>query len=300
MPWETLQLDSGDEIPTIGFGTWTTGNGEQATDQVEQAISVGFDHVDTAQSYRNESEAGQGLRESGIPRSEIFITTKFSGLKDPETSIQDSLRNLGVKNVDLYLIHHSRLANGDIPGLWRTFEKIHAQGLAKNIGVSNYNVADLTILLKEAKVKPAVNQILLHPYVYAEQLPIIEFCNKHGIVIEAYSPLIPITKQPGGPLEKPLAQIAERTAATHDQILLAWNKAKGSVVLTTSSKKSRLEGYLKAGDLELTMEEIRDIDFAGAVGPVCMWKVVAGRIAMVAAAAGVFWGASHVLASRCM
>jgi len=295
MPWGKIKLNNGTEIPNIAFGTWTAGNGQQSTDQVEQALGVGFDHVDTAQVYRNEAEAGQALRESGVSRTDVYITTKYSGLKDVETSIQDSLKNLGVSYVDLYLIHSPRLANGDIPGLWSQFQQIQSRGLAKSIGVSNFNVADLTTLLKDAKVKPAVNQILFHPYVHAQQLPIVEYCKKQGIVIEAYSPLIPVTKQPGGPLEKPLATIGARTGATSDQILLAWNKAKGTVVVTTSSKKERLQGYLKAGDLELTTQDIHDIDFAGAIGPVCMWRVVFGRLAMATAAAGVFWSASRVL-----
>ncbi|KAF8505226.1 Aldo/keto reductase [Gautieria morchelliformis] len=295
MPWETIKLNTGSEISTLGFGTWTTGNGQQATDQVEQALGLGFDHVDTAQAYRNEAEAGQALRESGIPRSEIFITTKYSGLRDVETSIQDSLKYLGVSYVDLYLIHSPRLAQGDIPGLWKKFEQIYARGLAKNIGVSNFTVADMTLLLKDAKVKPAVNQIMFHPYVQVQQLPCLEYCKQQDIAIEAYSPLIPITKLPGGPVDKPLADIAARTGATYDQILLAWNKSKGTVVLTTSSKKSRLEGYIKAGDLALTKEDISAIDSAGALGPAWGYKVILQRLAIAAAAAGIFWGGSRLL-----
>ncbi|KAF8518641.1 NADP-dependent oxidoreductase domain-containing protein [Hysterangium stoloniferum] len=139
---------------------------------------------------------------------------------------------LGVSAVDLYLIHNPRLANGDITGLWKKLEDIHARGLAKHIGVSNFNVADLKVLLKDAKIKPAVNQIIVHPYVYAQQKPTIEFCKKQSIAIEAYSPLIPVTQQPGGPVDTPLAAIAKRTGATFDQILLAWNKTKGTIVLT--------------------------------------------------------------------
>ncbi|KIJ24332.1 hypothetical protein M422DRAFT_39217 [Sphaerobolus stellatus SS14] len=105
------------------------GGGTQATDQVEQSVDVGFDHIDTAQSYRNESETGQGLRESGVPRTELWITTKFSGFKDVDSSIQDSLNNLGIGYVDLYLIHHPGLALGNIPGLWKKMENIKEKGL---------------------------------------------------------------------------------------------------------------------------------------------------------------------------
>ncbi|KAJ7662278.1 Aldo/keto reductase [Mycena rosella] len=268
MPWDTIQLNDGRALPSIGFGTWKMGNGDGPITQVDQAISVGFSHVDTAQSYRNEAEAGVAIRESGLERKEIWITTKYSGSDglDIKTSIQNSLKNLGVSYVDLYLIHHPRLAVPDIPTAWKEMEEIQAQGLVKSIGVSNFDVNDLAILLASAKVKPVANQILLHPYVYARQLPILEYAAKHKIVIEAYSALIPVTSLPGGPVDAPVNAIAERLGVSNDQVLLAWTKAKGAVVITTSSKKERLLGYLNAGDLVLTAEEIAAIDAAGAKG----------------------------------
>ncbi|GJJ12763.1 hypothetical protein Clacol_007008 [Clathrus columnatus] len=265
MPWNGVKLNSGDVIPQLGYGTWKIPP-KEAVDQITQAVHVGVTHIDTAQNYGNEAETGQALKENGLPRSSVWITTKFSGRKSVEESIKDSLNYLGVKFVDLYLIHGPPMAEGNIPGLWEKFEKIQADGSAKSIGVSNFNVEELELLLRNAKVVPAVNQILLHPYIYAQQKPIIDFCHKEGIAIEAYSPLIPITKVPGGPVDKPLQKISKRTGATYDQILLAWNKAKGSIVLSSSSKRSRLEGYMKAGDIELTEEEIAEIDAAGAKG----------------------------------
>ncbi|KAG6864723.1 hypothetical protein C0991_007641 [Blastosporella zonata] len=242
MPWDPIKLNDGH------FGTWKQGNGQALIDQVDQALSVGFSHIDTAQSYGNEAEAGVAIRESGLARQDIFITTKYSGKDglDIPTSIANSLNNLGVSYVDLYLIHHPRLAVPDIPTAWRQMEALKEKGLVKSIGVSNFGVTELEILLASAKVKPA---ILLHPYVFAKQEPIIEFGVKHNIVTEAYSALIPITQLPGGPLDKPLNEIATRLNAAPDQVILAWVKAKGAVVVTTSSKKSRLEGYLSAADL---------------------------------------------------
>ncbi|KAJ7505912.1 Aldo/keto reductase [Mycena galericulata] len=234
MPWNSIPLNDGREIPSIGFGTWKIGNGQGPIDQVDQAISLGFSHI---QSYRNENEAGNAIRESGLERKEIFITTKYSGLAVP-----------------------------DIPTAWKQMEDIQAQGLVKSIGVSNFEVSDLAILLASAKVKPVANQILLHPYVYARQLPILEYAAKHKIVIEAYSALIPITSLPGGPVDAPVGKIAERLGVSNDQVLLAWTKAKGAVVVTTSSKKERLQGYLNAGDLALTDDDIAAIDAAGAKG----------------------------------
>jgi len=296
MPWDPIPLNDGREIPSIGFGTWKIGNGDGPISQVDQAISLGFSHVDTAQSYRNEAEAGVAIRESGLERKEIFITTKYSGLNglDIKTSIKNSLQNLGVDYVDLYLIHHPRLAVPDIPTAWKEFEEIQTQGLVKSIGVSNFEVSDLAILLASAKVKPVVNQILLHPYVYARQLPILEYAAKHKIVIEAYSALIPVTSLPGGPVDVPVGKIADRLGVSNDQVLLAWTKAKGAVVVTTSSKKSRLEGYLNAGDLTLTKEDIAAIDASGAKGaPLSPGTRFLRRlvgVALLAAGAGFFSG----------
>jgi len=271
MPWDPVKLNDGNAIPSIGFGTWTLGNGQGPIDQVEQAISVGFSHVDTAQSYRNEEEAGKAIRESGLAREEIFITTKYSGLNglDIQTSLKNSLKNLGVSHVDLYLIHHPRLAVPDIPTAWRELEEIKQKGLAKSIGVSNFGVSELKTLLASAKIKPAANQILLHPYVYAQQAPILAFAASEGIAIEAYSSLIPLTHRPGGPVDIPVSEIAERKKIAPEQVLLAWVKAKGAIVVTTSSKRDRLERYLDAGDIELTEAEILAIDNAGAE---CAWK----------------------------
>lgn len=284
MPWDLVKLNDGNVIPSIGFGTWKIPVSHTTTDQVDQAISVGFSHIDTAQAYRNEAEAGLAIRDSGLERHNIFITTKYSGLDglDIETSIQNSLKNLGVQYIDLYLIHHPRLATPDIPTAWKKMEDLKNYGLVKSIGISNFDVKEIQILLASAKIKPAVNQILFHPYVYAQQVPILEIGAAHNIVTEAYSSLTPVTSRRGGPVDKPLKIIAERLAATDDQVLLAWAKAKGAVILTTSSKKSRLEGYLKAGDFVLTADEIKSIDEAGSQGAKqYTTKVILRRVAMV-------------------
>ncbi|KAJ7049535.1 Aldo/keto reductase [Mycena amicta] len=269
MPWNDIPLnDTSGAIPSLAFGTAFI---HDTVGEVDQALGLGLNHLDAAQNYGNEYEVGVGIRDSGLPREELFITTKYSGggaeKKGIKESVKDSLTKLGTTYIDLYLIHWPHFALPDIPTAWKEFEDIHAAGLAKSIGVSNFSVQDLTVLLASAKIKPAVNQILLHPYVYAQQKPIIEFSKKHGIVIEAYSPLSPINRVPGGPLDKPVQAIASRLGVTPGDVLLAWTKAKGAVVITTSSKKERLLGYLNAGDLELTEEDITSIDEAGARGP---------------------------------
>ncbi|CCM00766.1 uncharacterized protein FIBRA_02807 [Fibroporia radiculosa] len=266
MPWATIKLNDGTEIPSIAFGTWKLGNGETTISKVNQAFSVGFDHLDTAQVYRNEKEAGEALRASGLARKDVYITTKYSGRADIQTSIRNSCEYLGVDYVDLYLIHGPDLAVPDIPTIWRHMEKIKTDGLSRSIGVSNFNVQELQTLLATAIIKPVTNQILFHPYVLSRQGPIVAFGALHGIVSEAYSVLIPVTHKPGGPVDAPVQSIAQRLGAEPEQVLLAWAKAKGVVVVTSSSKKERLEGYLRAGDLELTLEDIAAIDNAGLAG----------------------------------
>ncbi|KAH9919527.1 NADP-dependent oxidoreductase domain-containing protein [Fomitopsis serialis] len=266
MPWSPIRLNDGTEIPSIAFGTWKLGNGQTTMERVNQALEVGFTHIDSAQVYRNESEAGDALRASGLKREDVYITTKYSGRADIESSIRNSCNYLGVDYVDLYLIHGPDLAVPDIPTMWGKMEKIKDDGLAKSIGVSNFNVQELRTLVASARIKPVANQILFHPYVLSRQAPVVAYGARHGIVSEAYSVLIPITRHPGGPLDALLQTICQRLGAEPEQVLLAWAKAKGVVVVTSSTKKARLEGYLNAGDLELTTSDIEAIDAAGLAG----------------------------------
>ncbi|KZT63594.1 Aldo/keto reductase [Daedalea quercina L-15889] len=266
MPWDMIKLNDGTEIPSIAFGTWKLGNGETTVVRVNQALEVGFTHIDSAQVYRNEKEAGEALRARGLRRQDAYITTKYSGRADIETSVRESCGYLGVDYIDLYLIHGPDLAVPDIATIWAKMEKIQEAGFAKSIGVSNFNVPELQTLLASARIKPVVNQILFHPYVLSRQAPIVAFGARHGIVSEAYSVLIPITRYTGGPLDAPLKGICQRLGAEPEQVLLAWAKAKGVVVVTSSTKKERLQGYLKAGDLELTTADVEAIDAAGLAG----------------------------------
>lgn len=266
MPWGAFELNDGTVVPAVAFGTWKRGNGQETVDLVELALATGFTHLDTAQVYRNEKEAGVAIKSSGLQRSDLYITTKYSGRTDIDTAIANSLQYLGVDYVDLYLIHGPGLAVPDIPTLWKKMEEIKAQGHAKSIGVSNFDINDLKILFASAKVKPVANQILFHPYVLDTQGPLVEFGNQHGIVSEAYSPLIPLTHQTGGPVDVPVKAIAGRLNAQPEQVLLAWARAKGTLVITSSTKEERLQGYIKAGDLNLTKADIAAIDAAGLAG----------------------------------
>ncbi|KAF8586934.1 Aldo/keto reductase [Ramaria rubella] len=278
MPFASTPLNDGNKLPQIAFGTGSALYGRDATDSVEQALDSGFWHIDTAASeiyvdvrasaaYGNEASVGVAIRESGLKREELYITTKYDG-GDIREEIEKSLKKLGTSYVDLYLIHFPQFVEGRFESAWVEFEKIKADGLAKSIGVSNFNVQDLQLLLKTAKIVPAVNQVNFNPYNYNENLPLLEYSAKHGIVTEAYSSLTPITKTPGGPVDKPVEQAAKRLGATPAQVILSWVKSKGVVIVTTSSKKDRLKEYLEVADLPpLTAQEIAEIDAAGAKGP---------------------------------
>lgn len=268
MPFGTRTLNDGNEMPEIAFGSGSKWKGHDVADYVSQAIEVGFSHLDTAEVYGNQDSVGAAIHESGLKRNELFITSKWSKF---ESSIHDafneSLTQLNVKQLDLYLIHQPRLVK-NVEQDWGTFEKLKADGLVKSIGVSNYPLEELQKLVKIAKVKPAVNQIYFHPYNHSEHKDLLEYSAKHNIVVEAYSSLTPITRYPGGPVDKPVAAAAKRLGATPTQVILLWVKAKGAVIVTTSSNKEHMEEYLAVGDLPpLTDEEVAAIDDAGAKGP---------------------------------
>ncbi|KAM5531160.1 hypothetical protein V8D89_015181 [Ganoderma adspersum] len=268
MSWGRIQLNDGSSIPSVAYGTGRLGSVDSVVGWVKQAILAGFIHIDTAQGYRNEEETGKGIRESGLAREDLYITTKFSGrdgLSIPE-AFEQSVKKLGVDFVDLYLIHHPSYAKPDIPSAWTQMEKLKEGGLTKNIGVSNFNVDQLQAILDVAKVKPVANQILVQPYNYAAQAPVIEFGNKHGIVTEGYSPLASIRAYPGGPVDKPVDEIATRLGCTPEQVLMAWAKSKGIVVITSSRGKERVDAFFGAGDVVPTPEDNAAIDDAGKRG----------------------------------
>ncbi|KAI0826779.1 Aldo/keto reductase [Trametes gibbosa] len=267
MPFGKVKLNDGTEMPAIAFGTGSKWKGQDVTDYVIQAVETGFSHLDTAQWYQTEDSVGRAIHDSALDRSALYITTKWSGLTSIPEAIQNSLKQLGVKQVDLYLVHNPS-AMKDLETGWSEFEKIQEAGYSKSIGVSNFDLPLLQKLVKVAKVTPAVNQILFHPYNYAQNKDLLEFSAKHGIITEAYSSLQPITKYPGGPVDKPVEEAAKRLNATPTQVLLAWVRSKGVVIVTTSSTKAHLQEYLAVADLpDLTEKEIAAIDEAGAKGP---------------------------------
>lgn len=216
--------------------------------------------------YGNEEEFGAAIKASGVPREQLFITTKISAevKKNTEEAFSLSLKKLGLDYVDLYLIHGPFFADNDeeLQQKWADLEAIKASGRAKSIGVSNFLQEHLEAILKTAKVVPAINQIEYHPYLQHGDL--VAFHKKHNIAVAAYAPLLPLTTAKGGPAEPVYTKLAEKYGVTDSDVGLRWVLDQGHVVLTTSSKESRLAGYLeRLPKFKLTDEEVAEISAEG-------------------------------------
>jgi len=263
-------------FPSLGFGTGTALYGKDAADFVRVAIENNITHLDGAQMYNNEDTLGAGIKASGKSRSELFVVTKLNTLQPGQTvkeSLEGSLAKLSLDYVDLFLIHtpaQSRKGK-NLSQVWAGMEEVKQAGLAKSIGVSNFKVEDLKIILETAKVVPSVNQIEFHPYVYKAAEPIFKFCQEHGILIESFGGQTPIVRVKGGPIDPVLASIRERLEKTRGgpvstgQVLSKWILSKDAVVITTTSKQSRIEEFLDTENVpDLTAEEVDAIETAGA------------------------------------
>ncbi|KAG1766196.1 NADP-dependent oxidoreductase domain-containing protein [Suillus occidentalis] len=227
--------------------------------------------ISTPHNYQTETYVGLAIKESGLPRSSLYITTKYSSTGTPQQAIQQSLNKIGLSYVDMYMVHMPR-ALPDLESGWQEFEKMKKDGLTRSIGVSNFTIEDLQQLLKTAATKPAVNQIQFHPYNYASHKALLEYCSKQNIIVEAYGSLNSITQSPGGPVDAVVNAAARRIGATANQVIFSWVRSKGVTI-----RHERLQEYLAVEDLPpLTSEEIAAIDEAGAKGPPS-WLLVAKR-----------------------
>ncbi|KAF5330572.1 hypothetical protein D9619_005904 [Psilocybe cf. subviscida] len=273
---KTFALNTGSSIPWLGFGTGTALYGKDAANLVKQAIDNGITHLDGAQMYRNEETLGAGIKASGKPRSELFITTKLHVLAPGVTikeSLQESLSKLGLEYVDLFLIHDPTKAPGEegLAAQWKGMEEVYHAGLAKAVGISNFTVKHLETILKDATVIPAANQIELHPHVWKAAKPIVDLCKEKGIVVESYGGLTPIVRVTGGPLDPVLEKIRDRLQKDYGkpvnigQVLTKWILAKGAVVVTTTTKVQRIHEFQDVENIpDLTPEEVEAIEEAGA------------------------------------
>ena len=251
-----LPLTSGHTIPQLGLGVWQSPQGAPTQNAVLAALELGYRHIDTARVYRNESDVGDAIRTSGIPRDQIFVTTKLwnddHGYDTALRALDASLKRLGLDYIDLYLIHWP--VAGKHLDSWRALEKAHADGLARSIGVSNYLVRHLDELLATARTKPHVNQIELTPFL--QRRDTLAHCARHQIIVEAYSPL---TR--GQRLDHPTVRsIAAATGRTAAQVLLRWNIQKGHVVLPKSVRRERIAENAAIFDFQLDAAQMRALD----------------------------------------
>ncbi|AMD21604.1 HFL252Cp [Eremothecium sinecaudum] len=270
----TIKLNTGAELPVVGLGTWQSTD-EDCYKAVLAALKNGYKHIDTAAIYGNEEVIGRAIKDSGIPREELFITTKlwFPGYRNPKEALTKSLERLGLDYVDLYLIHWpATFKEGQDPihgnaeadpswthvHTWRMVQKLPETGLTKAVGVSNFTINNLKDILNdpENKVIPAANQVEIHPYLPQEDL--FDFCKEKGIVIEAYSPLgstgSPAAKEPV------IVELAEKYGVAPAQVLISWVISRGMVVLPKSQKEERVIANFKVFQLEKSdIERINEV-----------------------------------------
>jgi diketogulonate reductase-like aldo/keto reductase len=248
----TRTLADGNAIPLLGLGVWQVRDGQECVDAVRWALEAGYRHIDTAQAYGNEASVGQGLRESGVPRDDVFITTKFyPGADDPADEAARSLERLGVDQVDLYIIHWPQ---GGPTWAWPGMERARELGYTRSIGVSNFNVEQLDAVRSVADSPPVVDQVQFSPYEYRRAL--LDACERHAIALEAYSPL-----GTGRHLASDTAgRIAERLGRTTAQVLLRWCVQRGIPVIPKSTRRERIAENGQIFDFELTDDDMAQLD----------------------------------------
>lgn len=252
-------MNDGLTIPKVGFGTFKAADGEEAYQSTLEAIKAGYRHIDTAAYYRNEESVGRAIKDSGIAREELFVTTKLwndaHSYEGAKAALAASLERLQLDYVDLYLIHwpnpkairdHWQEDNAEA---WRYMEEAQKAGLIRSIGVSNFLVHHLEALAKTAKVTPAVNQIRLAPGCYQEE--VVDYCRKHDIVIEAWGPL----GQGEIFSNADMKALAEKYGKTVAQVALAWSLYEGFLPLPKSVHKDRIKENLDFADIQLSAED---------------------------------------------
>jgi 2,5-diketo-D-gluconate reductase A len=267
----TITLNDGASIPQLGFGVFQIPPRETAR-ATEAALEAGYRHIDTAEMYGNERGVGEAVRAAGLDRDEVYITSKLNnGFHEPDAARREfnrTLTALGMDHVDLFLIHWPLPMHygGDFVSTWKTLEEFKADGRARSIGVSNFEIAHLERLLAEAETVPAVNQIEAHPYLLNDAVR--TFGESHGIATEAWSPIAK-----GQVMDDPvIGAIADEVGRTPAQVTLRWHVQRGSVVFPKSTTPARIEENMHIFDFELSADQMARIDAldqgeAGRTGP---------------------------------
>jgi diketogulonate reductase-like aldo/keto reductase len=255
-PQDAADLAGGGRIPLLGFGTWQI-KGSTARRTVGWALEAGYRHLDTATVYGNEKQVGAGLADSGVARDDVFVTTKCPPRKAGHEldTLRTSLDRLGTGHVDLWLIHWPGGSGADL-GIWRAFVEARGQGLARDIGVSNYDLDQVDELTRETGVTPAVNQIEWSPLLYDRA--VLDGHRERGVVLEGYSALR------GGTLEHPvITGIAERHDRTPAQVIVRWHLQHGVVVIPKSEQEERIRSNADVTGFTLTDQDMAAMDALG-------------------------------------
>jgi diketogulonate reductase-like aldo/keto reductase len=245
-------LADGHQMPMLGLGVWQVPDGAQTVNAVRWALDLGYRHIDTAQAYGNEESVGRALRDSRVPRGEVFITTKFNpGRKDPVAEAEQSLRRLGVDQVDLYIVHWPR---GGPLRAWPGMERARELGLARSVGVSNFGARELHEVIAAGTIPPAVNQVQFSALQYRRAL--LGACRRQNVALEAYSPL-----GTGRHLSNATVnRIAQRVGRTPAQVLLRWCLQHDVPVIPKSTHRERIAENAQIFDFTLSDEDMADLD----------------------------------------
>ena len=248
----TCVLADGHRMPMLGLGVWQVPEGPECVNAVRWALELGYRHIDTAQAYGNEESVGKALRDSGVPRDEVFLTTKFyPGHKDPVAEAEQSLRRLGVDQVDLYLIHWPQ---GGPTWAWPGMERARERGLARSIGVSNFGVSDLDEVIAASTSGPVVNQVQFSAMEFRRGL--LEACRERSVVLEAYSPL-----GTGRHLsDETVSRVAQRVGRTPAQVLSRWCLQHDVPVIPKSAHRDRIAENAQVFDFTLSDQDMTELD----------------------------------------
>jgi diketogulonate reductase-like aldo/keto reductase len=245
-------LADGNQMPVLGLGVWQVPDGAVCVNAVRWALDLGYRHIDTAQVYGNEESVGRALRESGVPRDEVFITTKFHPVQqDPVAAAEQSLRRLGVDQVDLYLVHWPQ---GDPVQAWPGMRRCRERNLARSIGISNFGTSDLAAVLATGSIPPVVNQVKFSPVCYRRAL--LDACRQQDVLVEAYSSL-----GTGRQLTNTTVQrVARRVGRTPAQVLLRWCLQHELLVIPKSTHQERIRENAQLFDFTLSQQDMAELD----------------------------------------
>lgn len=250
------KLNNGVEIPYLGLGVYQSPPGKITKNAVRFALETGYRHVDTARIYGNEADVGEAVRESGLNREEVFVTTKLwnsdQGVDSTLRACEASLRRLGLRYVDLYLIHFPVPETRN--DSWKAMETLLKNGKCRAVGVSNFMISHLNELLENTDLVPAINQVEVHPFLYQKEL--LDYCRGQGIQVEAYSPLARSERLNNSIL----VSVARKNRKSSAQVMIRWGLQHGLVVIPKSTREDRIRENSQVFDFDLAPEDMRVLD----------------------------------------